>query len=64
MTFKWAIGFVRRILAGWKWCLLFRKRDWQLSDYPVLIRSKEFDPTFAASRFKQGRYMAYIVNWA
>jgi len=63
MTFKWADGFVRRIFAGWKWCLSFRKSDWRLNDYPILVRARAFDSIFAAPRFKQGRYDAYIVNW-
>jgi hypothetical protein len=63
MTFKSANGFFRLILAGWKWCWSFRKRDWDLSDYPVLIREQKIDPSLAGSRFKQGRYIAYIVNW-
>jgi hypothetical protein len=63
MTFKWADGFVRSIFAGWKWCLSFRKRDWRLNDYPILVRARAFDSMFASPRFKQGRYDAYIVHW-
>jgi hypothetical protein len=63
VTFKWSDRCVRGILAAGKWCLSFRTRDWQLSDYPILVRARAFDPTFAAPRFKQGRYGAHIVNW-
>jgi hypothetical protein len=52
-----------RLLAIWKWSLSFRKRDWELSDYPVAFRHQEVVPTLATSRFKQHRYIAYIVNW-
>jgi hypothetical protein len=41
-----------------------RKRDWELSDYPVVISEREVDPNYAGTRIKQHRFTASIVNWA
>ena len=51
--------------ALWKWFLSFRKRDWELEDYPVYIRSQQSDlaSAFDNPRFKLHRYFAQIVNW-
>jgi len=53
------------VLASWKFCLSFRKQDWDLSDYPVRIRRQKFDPNspYAPPRFKQHAYYARIVKW-
>jgi hypothetical protein len=53
-----------RFVAYWKWCLSFRKRDWELKDYPVMIREKKFDPHFKNPRFTQHRYVAHMANMA
>jgi hypothetical protein len=53
-----------QIAALWKRCLSIRKQDWELSDYPVVIRKHEFDAHFSSARFTQHRFVAYIVNWA
>jgi hypothetical protein len=47
-----------------KLCLSVRKRDWELSDYPVVVREQEVDPNYSGKRLKQYRYIASIVNWA
>jgi hypothetical protein len=54
-----------RAFALWKRCLSYRKHDWELSDYPVVFRTQECDPSSAykAPRFKLKRYLASIVNW-
>ena len=44
-------------------CLSFRKRDWELRDYPVSIRAQEPGPGVEGSRFKRKTYIASIVNW-
>ena len=49
--------------AAWKWLLSLLKRDWELSDYPVLVRSHEGDPNDARTRLKQHRYSAALINW-
>lgn len=51
------------MLAGWKWCLSFRKSDWELNDYPIATREQEPDPAYSAPRFTQHRYRAYIIRW-
>lgn len=53
-----------QIAALWKWLLSFRTHDWKLQDYPIAIREQEPNPDYCAPRFKQHRYLAYIVNWA
>jgi hypothetical protein len=63
MTSPWAGRLGSWILVAWKRCLSLRKRDFALEDYPVAIRKHEYDPQFAASRFKQHRYWARVVNW-
>ena len=57
--------FAHRVLALWKWSLSYRKRDWVLSDYPVVFRTQISDPASAYNnpRFKLHRYVASIVNW-
>jgi hypothetical protein len=60
-----AVRTTNQVLALWKRCLSYRKRDWELSDYPVVFRTQECDPSFAytAPRFKLHRYLARVVNW-
>ncbi len=52
-----------QLAALWKFCLSFRKRDWELSDYPVMLRENKVDHQFSGTRFTQHRFVAYIVNW-
>ena len=44
--------------AAWKFCLSLSKGDWELDDYPVVIRAQEVDPNYAGTRLKQYRYTA------
>jgi hypothetical protein len=53
-----------RFVAYLKWCLSFRKRDWELEDYPVAVREQNPDALSTSTRFTQHRFVAYIVNWA
>jgi hypothetical protein len=59
------VRIANQILAAWKWCLSFRKRDWDLSDYPIIFRTQEPDPTspYHSPRFKLHRHIATVVNW-
>jgi hypothetical protein len=54
-----------KLLAAWKLCLSLTKRDWELADYPVIIREQkpERDSDRSPSRGVQQRYLARIVNW-
>jgi hypothetical protein len=54
---------MRRVRALWCWSLSFRKRDWEIGDYPVFVKTQEPDPAFMTSRFKHHRYVAQIANW-
>jgi hypothetical protein len=55
-----------QVFTAWKWCLSFRRRSWELSDYPIEIRKQAPDPdlNYTSPRFTLHRYRAYIVNWA
>jgi len=52
-----------QLCAVWKWSLSLLKRDWELSDYPLELRKREIDPSYAGTRIRQHRYTASIVNW-
>ena len=52
-----------QFLAIWKLCLSFRKRKWDLSDYPVSMRAQEPGSAPEGSRFRLPRFVASIVNW-
>jgi hypothetical protein len=56
-------GQLHRISAFWKYLLSFRKRDWDLHDYPIRIRELKVDLNLDPARFKQARYVASIINW-
>jgi hypothetical protein len=62
---KKPVRIANQLRALWKLCLSYRKRGWDLTDYPVSIRTQEPDPVSAylAPRFKLHRYVARIVNW-
>jgi hypothetical protein len=49
--------------ARWKMLLSYRKRDWELRDYPVWIRKQDSTPVPADSRFKSVAFWASIINW-
>jgi predicted RNase H-like HicB family nuclease len=34
-----------------------------VSDYPIVIRENEIDPSYVGTRLRQHRYFAQIVNW-
>jgi hypothetical protein len=63
MNSGWTVRLTQQIYASWKLCLSLRKHDWKLNDYPVSIRAQAFNPEYSGARFKQHRYIAYIVNW-
>lgn len=48
-----------------KLALSFRKCNWDLRDYPIVIRTQNTDNDlgFSATRFVQHRYLARIVKW-
>jgi hypothetical protein len=52
-----------RLRAAWKFFLSLFKSDWEFSDYPVVMREHEIDPSYAGTRLKQQRHTASIVNW-
>ncbi len=53
-----------QINATWRWILSFRKRDWELNDYPIELRKQELDTTPRPSRLKLHPFVASIVNWS
>jgi hypothetical protein len=47
-----------KLRCVWKFCLSLRQRDWELDDYPVVVRRNESDS------IRNGqRYFALILNW-
>src|SRR5271155_51473 len=56
-------GIANRLYSLWKVCLSVRNRDWELGDYPVVIRQFEVDSKRKGTRFEQRPYTAFIVNW-
>jgi hypothetical protein len=52
-----------RFFGLWKLCLSVRKRDWELGDYPVVIRRQEVNSKYEGTRFEQRPYSAFILNW-
>jgi hypothetical protein len=62
---KKTVRFANQLRALWKLCLSYRKRDWDLSDYPVVFRTQISDHASAYDnpRFKLHQYVATIVNW-
>jgi len=51
------------LAAAWKFCLSFRRSEWELNDYPVVVREQKTDQGYGASRFQQQRYLARVVKW-
>jgi hypothetical protein len=53
------------LLARWKYLLSFRKSDWELEDYPVLVRRQNDTNTAWGDevRFTSSAYIARVVNW-
>ncbi len=54
-----------RLLARWKYLLSFRKSDWDLGDYPIVVRKQDdAGDTFGDEvRFSSPAYVARVVNW-
>lgn len=47
-----------KLRSCWKLCLSICKRDWELSDYPVVVHENQACPTPSGQR-----YFASILNW-
>jgi hypothetical protein len=54
---------INPVRATWKLFLSLFKRNWELSDYPVVIREQQADSSYVGTRLKHRRYNASIVNW-
>lgn len=54
-----------RLLARWKHLLSFRKSDWDLDDYPIIVRRQDdAGATWGDdARFTRPAYVARVVNW-
>ncbi len=54
-----------KLLARWKYLLSFRKSDWELDDYPVIVRKQEGagDSFGDEVRFTSPACVARVVNW-
>jgi len=52
------------LLARWKFLLSFRKRDWELEDYPVVVhRQHQVAEWGNEPRFRSPAYIAHLVKW-
>ncbi len=53
------------LLTAWKYLLSFRKQNWELGDYPVVVRAQEVPPSGngASPRERQYRWRAEILKW-
>lgn len=53
------------LTAAWKFCLSFHKSEWELDDYPVVIREQKIDLDLAdlTERCVQQPYLARVLNW-
>lgn len=63
MTTKWTARLREFVSAHWKRILSYRKRDWNLCDYPVRVTEQQPEPAYEVQRFKSARYRAAIINW-
>ena len=52
-----------RGLAAWKWLLSFRKKTWDVSDYPIRIIPQDVTSMEADSRRKPIAVSAMIFKW-
>lgn len=54
-----------KLLARWKFLLSFLKSDWELSDYPVIVRRQEDGGAVWGDevRLTTPAYVARVVNW-
>jgi hypothetical protein len=51
-------------MAAWKFCLSCTKREWDLRDYPIVIRRQEVsDHGPSAPERTPPPYAVRIVNW-
>ncbi len=63
MTRRLGIRLANQVRAVWKFFLSFRKRDWELSDYPISVRKQESNPKYEGTRCKLPPFVASILNW-
>jgi hypothetical protein len=63
MARKWQIELTRTVNAIWKYLLSFRKKDWELSDYPIEIRRQEGGSPLKGERWKEHAFWASVIRW-
>lgn len=64
MPDNFTVRLRHELLAAWKWCLSFRKRDWTLEDYPIVIRlQRASQDDSVAERCRVPPFSAQVVNW-
>ena len=65
MAFSVQMSLYPNLLAGWKFLLSFRKRDWSFEEYPIIVRKQHESSQQLGKpgRFTAPAYYARIVNW-
>jgi len=63
MARKWQIELTRTVKAIWKYLLSYRKKDWELSDYPIEVRWQKGDSPLRNERWKEHVFWASIIRW-
>jgi hypothetical protein len=65
MAFKSLKNPYPGLLAGWKFLLSFRKREWSLEDYPIIVRKQRDSSQCRGEtvRVTLPAYYARVVNW-
>ena len=58
--------FRETLAAAWKFSLSFRRNEWELSDYPVVIRQQQktgLDLEYTPPLFEPQPYLARVLKW-
>jgi hypothetical protein len=63
MRLSRATRFRRQLLAGWKFILSGRKKDWAFEDYPVSIVRQKSEAEETSDFAAVPRFRAEVVNW-
>jgi hypothetical protein len=63
MSYSRLTQAIHKIRARWKYLLSFTKKNWQLSDYPILFHKQNTESFTGPERLRPIPWTATIVNW-